>query len=105
MCVTDLPPLATKVDPSPPPHYMVKGLPGGRKRFEQILAKSRSLPNSAMPNLEKGIHGRYRMPYTTPGPAPPSNSTLDHPDVKQQPVPMPPRMGPKSMSDLTHVNR
>jgi len=107
----DLPPLATNgQDPSPPPHYMLKGLPGGRKRFEQILAKSRSLPNSAMPSLGgKGVHpGRYRVPYTTPGPAAPVNSTMMDEIMQQQPqkpVPMPPKMGPKSMSDLTHVNK
>lgn len=32
----------------PTSNYMMKGLPGGRARFEAILAKSRSLPNSAM---------------------------------------------------------
>jgi len=38
---------------NPTSQYIMKGLPGGRKRFDAILAKSRSLPNSAVNRLDE----------------------------------------------------
>uniref|UniRef100_H2YB45 Protein phosphatase 1 regulatory subunit 42 n=1 Tax=Ciona savignyi TaxID=51511 RepID=H2YB45_CIOSA len=94
----DLPPLHRRaVAPTPPPHYMMGGLPGGRRRFEAILAKSRSLPSSAMAPLVKAMaaHSRH-PPHTTP--APPVNSTLvEHHEMDDNRQDM---LGQKSISDL-----
>nr|CAB3265099.1 protein phosphatase 1 regulatory subunit 42-like [Phallusia mammillata] len=89
----DLPPLHHHTAiPTPPPHYMMGGLPGGRKRFEAILAKSRSLPNSALAPMKTL---RRKAPHTTP--APPVNSTLMDADVRNNGL----MLGQKSVSDLT----
>ncbi|XP_076807369.1 protein phosphatase 1 regulatory subunit 42-like [Clavelina lepadiformis] len=99
----DLPPLHKLGHiPTPPPHYMMGGLPGGRKRFEAILAKSRSLPNSAP---VKQSFSKRRPPYTTP--APPMNSVLMEQDPGED---MEERresemLGKKSISDLTDNRR
>ncbi|XP_002125359.2 protein phosphatase 1 regulatory subunit 42 [Ciona intestinalis] len=97
----DLPPLHHRTAaPTPPPHYMMGGLPGGRKRFEAILAKSRSLPSSAMAPLKMAARARL-APHTTP--APPVNSTLIENEAERLEM-----LGQKSISDLVdrrHLER
>lgn len=84
---TDLPPLQHFVHhPAPPPHYTMGGFPGGRKRFEAILAKSRSLPASAMPVNENGRLQQYSSPV-----------------VRQPPPELMGDMGNKSISDLATI--
>ena len=87
----DLPPLQNVPGPTPPPHYMMGGLPGGRKRFEAILAKSRSLPNSA---AIRQMNKKPKPPYTTPRMA---STILEH-DVRPENE----MLGQKSISDLSN---
>ena len=70
------------------------GLPGGRKRFEAILAKSRSLPNSA---AIRSISKKPQAPYTTPR----MTSTI----MEHEPRPENEMLGQKSISDLTDARR
>ena len=69
---------------------MMGGLPGGRKRFEAILAKSRSLPNSAAVR-QFGV--KPKAPYTTPR----INSTIMENEIRPENE----LLGQKSVSDLT----
>ena len=69
---------------------MMGGLPGGRKRFEAILAKSRSLPNSA---AIRSLGKKPQVPYTTPR----MSSTI----MEQESRPENEMLGQKSISDLT----
>lgn len=47
---------------NPTAKYIIKGLPSGQKRFEAVLAKSRSLPNSAVAPMQRmRLHGELRM--------------------------------------------
>ncbi|XP_039257644.2 uncharacterized protein LOC120334240 [Styela clava] len=85
----DLPPIQPHSQPpAPPPHYSIGGLPGGRKRFEMILAKSRSLPASAIPVQES----KRVQQYSSPAARMPQNN-----------VPPPPTLGHKSISDVTNL--
>ena len=73
---------------------MMGGLPGGRKRFEAILAKSRSLPNSA---AIRPLGKKPLAPYTTPRMA---STIMEHePRLENE------MLGQKSISDLTDAKR